>query len=101
VTVDKHAILIRQLQGLLAGKVVRFGAGTVTYPGGSGVSGSATVTHGLPRTPGAVFTQSQVMTAHARPGSVGATSFLVALRTVDGSLPGAGSTAAFYWLAIG
>lgn len=79
---------------------VRFGTKTVTYAGGT-TDANAVVTHGLGKTPVVVFTQSGTLVAHARPASIGATTFDAALRTVDGTNPVGGTVYTVYWLVIG
>jgi hypothetical protein len=85
---------------LLAGVGARFGGSNVTYPGGSSQSSAATVTHELGRTPTVVFTQSRGINYHARPASLGATTFTVATQTLDGTSPAAATSVDFYWLAL-
>lgn len=79
---------------------IRFGVATDTWPGASQISTGVAVAHGLGTTPKVVFCQSQTVVAHARPTTVGATTFNINHRTVDGSSPAIGNAPA-YWLVIG
>lgn len=87
------------------GVKVRFGSGTVTWPGASQLTGVVTVTHGMGLTPTAVvaiatFTAGAGSAMVGLTGAPGATTF-----TIQGYNPGgapvAGTTSTFYWLAIG
>lgn len=85
---------------------IRFGTATITWPGGTPFA-TVAVTHGLGRTPTAVFagdagggtmnTNIPVWSAT----SPGATTFTAAAETSDASAPAVGLTRTFYWLAVG
>lgn len=85
---------------------IRFGGGTATWPGGSTFSTALPITHGLGKTPTVTFAgdASGGGLAHIpvwAAYSPGATSFNVVAETGDLSIPGAGTTRNFYWVAIG
>lgn len=92
---------------VLGDSVIRWGVNTVTWPGGAAVSNTTSVTHGLGRTPIAVWAGhfgTAVATATISAFEVftpSATGFNVRAKTVDGSLPAAATAAGFAWLAIG
>src|SRR4051812_22826886 len=84
---------------------IRFGAATITWPGGSPFA-TVAVTHGLSRTPVVVFagdagggtmaTNIPVWSASAP----GATTFTAAAETSDASAPAVGLTRTFYWVCL-
>lgn len=80
---------------------VRFGAASVTWPGGSPFSTAKTVTHGLGRTPVTVLTTPNNSPSTCYVDTVGATTFNITLHTDDGSSPAAATTRTVYWLVIG
>lgn len=105
---QKFDALARAILGL-GGKSVelRFGTGTVTWPGGNPFTSTVTIPHGLGRA--AVVA---LATAALPPGSANATVSVVSkdatnvvwqgcvADTVSGS-PAAATTRTFYWIAIG
>lgn len=103
------AALIRQLQGVLklvSDKHFALGTATLTWPGGSNYSNNLTVTHGHGFTPFIVLPiQGQAGPGPANEIRVHAYNFtattFVAFAKYDPSVPGAGFTQAFVWLAIG
>jgi hypothetical protein len=97
-------ILIRQLQAMLDGKVVRAGRATLVWPGGASESNVLTVTHGVPNAP---FVQVspvsrvggvEIVAWTATPGD---TTFDLRGSTIDASNPAAAATATVDWLAVG
>lgn len=76
------------------------GTATATYGGGSQQSAeTAAISHTLSGTP-RVWTQSLGINHFTRPASVGASTFTVRARTLDGTSPVAATTVDFYWLAV-
>lgn len=80
---------------------VRFGSGTLTFPGGSPSTSTVTVNHGLGRTPVAVCVCNEFLGSIGSVNTLTSTTFQTLGFTVDGSSPGAGTGAPFYWIAIG
>lgn len=78
----------------------RAGSQVVTWPGGSPITNTATVTHGLDHAPTSIMLSSS---DNSNPGysNITATTFDITARTVDGSLPGAGSTTGVSWQVWG
>lgn len=106
-TIDRNFDILRHVAidtgGLSIG--IRFGTGTVTWPGGSVNSDVVTIDHGLATTPRSIqFTPIATATPadiFVSAGSVTSTTFGARGRTTDGSSPAAASTQTFYWLVIG
>ncbi|MFL5901255.1 MAG: hypothetical protein ACJ75S_08670 [Solirubrobacterales bacterium] len=84
----------------LANVAIDFGIATTTYPGGTAISESLSVTHKLGRTPIAVVALCKT-TDVARTPSYGKASFSLVTRDWEGALQGAGTTATVAWIAIG
>jgi hypothetical protein len=80
---------------------IRFGSGTLTWPGGSAFTNATSVTHGLGTTPAAVLVTGSGGATLVTANTVGATTFNALGCTIDGSTPAASTTITFYWLAIG
>jgi hypothetical protein len=90
---------------------LRIGTASVTFPGGSSISNTLNVPHGIVSQGGNIVrpkvvlaTQNQSGTAATfcsaiagAPGTVG--TFQLAAQTIDGSFPAVGTTAGFDWLA--
>ena len=97
-------VLIHQLQGMLAGRSILGGQGSVTFPGGSPFSSYVTVPHGLGKVPTSIVlteVNTGVATVAVNPAAITATSFQVRARQADGSSPVAGVQSFFYWQAMG
>jgi hypothetical protein len=82
---------------------IRFGLGTLTWPGGSRLTTAASVNHGLGRTPaaiafGSVETNMHIAIVAPLPGS---TSFTAQGNTIDGGSPVNGTQRSYYWIAVG
>lgn len=80
---------------------LRMGSDVLTWPGGASVSNNVTVTHGLARTVVAAFVTGTGNLSAWSTGSLGATTFVVQAKTVDGTFPALGTQGFFFWLAIG
>lgn len=80
---------------------VRFGLGTLEYPGGSPSFTDDTTAHGLGRTPVAAFAVANHSNTFIGTKTLDATDLVVQGRTVDGSSPAAASLVNYYWLVIG
>jgi hypothetical protein len=84
---------------------VRFGVGTMTWPGGQSISTELTISHGLGRIPKVVVAtmqtngQGQVVAVHA--GAYTSTTFKAQADWVQGFSPAAGTTMPVGWIAIG
>jgi len=86
---------------------LKFGVGTITWPGGSPRSSNLTVTHGLGRTPTSVLIVANtgvggsgtVFPVYAAL-SLTTTTFVSTAVTSNESNPAAAASAGFYWLAI-
>jgi len=85
---------------------IRFGSGTGSWAGGSPRASNTSVTHGLGRTPVAVYVSLKsapvsswfpVLAAF----SPTSTAFTVSAVTSDGSSPAAATAYGYYWLAVG
>lgn len=85
--------------GVSAG--IRFGLGTLTFPGGSPAFTNDTVAHGLGREPTAAFACAVHQNTFIGVSSFDDTDLVVQGRTVDGSSPAAASPVNYYWLVIG
>jgi hypothetical protein len=90
----------------LFGVGIRFGAGTVTWAGGTNFSGALNVPHGLGRTPSAAFLQVRSQFVVMRVITEDATNIQVQgaismMSQPAGVNPAAASTCTFYWLVIG
>jgi hypothetical protein len=81
---------------------VRIGVATVTWDG-SHATASATVSHGLGRTPIVVLVTPQggPFLLHYAVSTFTATTFALSVPTSDGSFPAAATTRDIYWLVIG
>jgi hypothetical protein len=85
---ERAFTLIRQLQGALDGMAIRVGAiGTIN------AGATTNITHGLGRTPVAVFTQSANGQVALGVDNVGTTTFRVANAS--------GTNTTGYWIAVG
>ena len=86
---------------------VRFGTGTITWPGGSPRANTLNVDHGLGGTPIVVLATPTsslgggVIFPVVATFAYGATQFSASSVTSDGSSPAAATTHTFVWLAIG
>ena len=86
---------------------VTVGTGTITWPGGSFISNTITVTHGLGVTPvvtvvvstGGSFGLTAIPVLAAT--TLTSTTFAATVVTVDGNTPAGTSTTTFYWIAVG
>ena len=83
---------------------VKAGTQTLTFPGGSGQTGAATISHGLSGTPSGVA--CAVVTPPGATFSIipyadiyTATTFRLYANTGDGTTPGAGATVVVAWVA--
>lgn len=94
---QRHAVLIRQLQGALDGKSTRSGAGSVTWPGGNRLTNATTVQHGLPAAPTTIRFGSSSTNMHLAYSNVTASSFDVTGNTIDGTSPAAATSRGFSW----
>jgi hypothetical protein len=86
---------------LLGAPSIASGSATVTYPGGTPISGTTVVQHTLGRTPTAVIATGVGALVVLRVVAVNESTFTVDARTSDGSSPGAGVQDSFNWFAIG
>lgn len=98
---SKLASLVPDTGGQSVG--VRFGTQQLTWPGSNTTTSTATVTHGLGRTPVVVLANvvSGAPFAVTSLGTVGAATFTLNARTVDGSSPANGTHATVHWMVIG
>ncbi len=82
----------------------RNGTATLTWPGGTSLSSTLTVIHGLGRTPTEMFVtvktggQGEVVAAHA--GNADATKFEIQAQWVNGFAPVAGVTLPVSWMVL-
>lgn len=103
--IDRNFRSIAQLAIDTGGKDigVRYGVGTVTWPGGTQFTGVVTIPHGLGKTPVDVLVTPKVTTVAGYTlwaATFTATTFQVAGWTMNAA-PGAGTTDLFSWLVIG
>jgi hypothetical protein len=100
--VSRIETLIRQLQGMLGGKMIRVGTDVLVFTAAA-TSATLTVNHGLGRTPICVLALCEVNADYivmgAIAGSRNATSFQVAGRTNAAGVLTA--NVRFFWLAAG
>lgn len=81
---------------------VRFGIGSLTWPGGSRLTGALTIDSGLGVTPTVVVFGSVETNMHvALTGVPSTASFTVQGNTIDGSSPPSSTSRSFYWVAVG
>lgn len=102
---------LRRILGLIASSLIdtggrsigiRFGSGTVTFPGGAQTSTVMNVSHGLGKTPVCVLLTSQSATVMFEAvAPLSATQIGVEAATRDLSSPVLGTTRSFYWVVIG
>lgn len=102
---DPLRVLIRQLQGAVGGKRLKFGTATLTWPGGTSLSNTLTVPHGLGGAPSEVLAtmkvaaSGQVWAVHA--GAYTSSSFDLQAEPVAGFAPPLGTTVDAAWMAVG
>lgn len=102
--IDRNFQKLRNLVIDTAGKTlgIRFGVSSVTFTA-SATSATATVTHGLGKTPGYIgltpVSSASWYVLRYLSGSRNSTSFQVSGRTIDGTTPSL--TASFFWMVIG
>lgn len=103
-TAAAHRFLLLATAGLRA---IDFGAGVITWPGGTPRAGNASVAHSLGRVPVAAFA---IPTSSLGAGTVFpvmvtfsylASTFSASSVTSDGSSPAAGTTHNYVWIAVG
>jgi hypothetical protein len=103
--IDKLRSLVPDTGGSSVG--IRWGIGTVTWPGGQSLSAANTIAHGLGTDPAAIAItpiaaagDGAGFSAQVTAGAVGGVSFDVRLG-VDSFSPVAGTQRSFYWIVIG
>lgn len=95
-----YGILIRQLQAAIAGKAIRSGTATVTYPGGSELSTGLNIPHGLPRAPTEVqltVNSSGVGASYAFVTGSPTDTIIPIQVKAPGFTPAGGTTQTVYW----
>lgn len=99
---DKLAQLVPETGGLSVR--LRFGTGTLTWPGGSQFSNGLSPTHGLGTTPQvvvAIVMRSTTPLVVLNLTATGATTFSVVGETSDATSPANTRTDTVHWLVIG
>lgn len=96
---EKLKSLVIDTGGESAG--IRFGMATLTFPGGTSIFTPDTVPHGLGITPEVAFATAVHSNVFIGVASLDPTNLVFEGRTVDATIPGAGSSVNYFWLVIG
>jgi hypothetical protein len=102
-TIQRNFDRLRELAVDTGGQSVgiRFGTGSVAYPGGDDNFPSEVVTHGLGTTPVVALVTSAGAGTFMAAHTLDSTDFTIDGGTIDGSSPAAATAVTYYWLVIG